>query len=278
MRNETLYGTEDGLLMNEEVGAWSPDKYKLLQLYAYLFTNGMRGKWSSLTYVDMYSGAGLSRVKGTNQVLLGSPLIALSLDYKFSRYIFCEADPGRLLALKDRVARQFPGAAVTFIEGDCNDPSCQIANEIPKGSLTLCFVDPYDLGIQYDTLRSLNTDRNMDFLCLINSRADAGRNPQNYTREDNSKVDAFLGGSDWRKRWESLPGKKPNFGDFLCNEFDLKMQELGYLPTPQHEMAPIKNGSGVVIYHLALFARHEKAKDFWKEVVKYATSQRKLFE
>ncbi len=56
------------------------------------------------------------------------------------------------------------------------------------------------------------------------------------------------------------------------------MQELGYLPTPQHEMAPIKNGSGVVIYHLALFARHPKAKDFWKEVVKYATSQRKLFE
>jgi hypothetical protein len=44
MRNETLYGIEDGLLMNEEVGAWSPDKYKLLQLYAHLFTSGMHGK------------------------------------------------------------------------------------------------------------------------------------------------------------------------------------------------------------------------------------------
>jgi hypothetical protein len=84
MRNETLYGTEDGLLMNEEVGAWPPDKYKLLQLYAHLFTNGMRGKWSSLTYVDTYSGDGLSCVKGTNQVLLGLPSIALSLDDRIS--------------------------------------------------------------------------------------------------------------------------------------------------------------------------------------------------
>jgi three-Cys-motif partner protein len=278
MRNETLYGIEDGLLMHEEVGAWTPEKYRLLQLYAHLFTQGMKGKWGSLTYLDLYSGAGQSRVKGSNQILLGSPLIALSLDIQFDQYIFCEADIHRLEALKERVSQRFATAPVTFIRGDCNDPAFQIGSAIPRGALSLCFVDPFDLGVRFGTLRSLTTNRNMDFLCLLNSRADAGRNTHNYTREANSKVDDFLGDATWREKWDNIEGKKPNFGDFLCGEFDLRMQTLGYLATPLHEMAPIKNGSGTVMYHLALFARHTKAKDFWNKVLKAATSQRGLFD
>jgi hypothetical protein len=75
MKNETLVGEEDELVMNEDVGSWSDFKYRLVQLYCQLFTAGMKGKWGSLVYVDPYSGSGQSRVIGTGEILLGSPLI-----------------------------------------------------------------------------------------------------------------------------------------------------------------------------------------------------------
>lgn len=34
MKNETLMGVEDGLAMNEDVGSWTAEKYRQLQLYA----------------------------------------------------------------------------------------------------------------------------------------------------------------------------------------------------------------------------------------------------
>jgi three-Cys-motif partner protein len=277
MRNETLYGIDDALFMNEGVGQWSDIKYRLLQLYAHLFTAGMKGKWGALTYIDLYAGAGQSRVEGTGEILLGSPLIALSLDVQFDHYIFCEQDSIKLAALRKRVSENFPQASVTFIEGDCNDTVPQIEDSIPDGALSLCFVDPYDLSIRFETLRLLTAHRNMDFLCLLASRMDAGRNLLNYTAEDSTKVESFLGFKEWRKVWEDIATKKPNFGDFLCGEFGRRMERLGYLPTALHQMKSIKDANRA-LYHLALFARHPTAMHYWKQVMKYSIPQRSLFD
>src|SRR6185312_12206221 len=105
--------------------------------------------------------------------LLGSPLIALSLDVPFDRYVFCEKDSERLSALTQRVKKNFPGVNAQFIGGDCDDPAFQLGNVIPQRSLTLCFVDPYKLDIKFRTLRSLAQNRKIDFLCLLASRMDA---------------------------------------------------------------------------------------------------------
>lgn len=202
MNNETLYGIEDGLIMNEDVGTWTAEKYRQFQLYAQIFTKTMKEKWKSLVYLDLYAGSGQSRVTGTNEILLGSPLIALSLDFQFDLNVFCEKDPAKLSALEHRVKKGFPNANTQFINGDCDDPGFQLGNAIPSGALTLCFVDPYSLDIRFRTLRSLAHGRSIDFLCLLASRMDAGRNPHNYTKEESTKIDELLDSNDWRERWE----------------------------------------------------------------------------
>jgi hypothetical protein len=111
VKNETLFGERDGLEMNEEgVGSWTAEKYRQFQLYAQQFTQGMKGKWKSLAYLDLYAGSGQSRLPETNEILLGSPLIALSLDVQFDRYVFCERDEAKLHALENRVKHRFPDA------------------------------------------------------------------------------------------------------------------------------------------------------------------------
>lgn len=279
MENKTLYGVDDGMVMND-VGPWSPEKYGLTRLYCQFFTKGMKGKkWSALVYLDLYAGAGLSRICGTNEILLGSPLIALSVDVQFDQYVFCEQDAEKMNALQSRVNSMFPDAKVRFVTGDCNSPSFDIGTAIPKGALTLCFVDPYDLGIQFSTLRSLAKNRKMDFLCFIGT-GDASRNPHNYPREDSFKVDDFLGTAEWREEWDQLgrgSSVKPNLGTFVRMKFAAQMETLGYLPTESHQMYAIKNGTGTTIYHLALFAKNNIAKHYWAQASRYSPPQKSLF-
>jgi three-Cys-motif partner protein len=279
MKNETLLGEEDGLVMNEDVGSWSDFKYRLVQLYCQLFTAGMKGKWGSLVYVDLYSGSGQSRVSGTGEILLGSPLIALSIDVQFDKYIFCEQDTDKLDALRTRVGKRFPKANVEFVEGDCSDTKDEIYSHIPAGSLGLCFVDPYDLSLKFDTLRRLSDNRRMDFLCLIASHMDGSRNHAIYSGEKSTKLDLFLGSEAWREERKKPNVAHTNFGKFVASQFALSMETLGHLPTPLHKMKEIRTDDGnIPLYHLALFARHDTAHHYWKEVLKYSTPQKTLFD
>ena len=86
---------DDGLICND-VREWADTKYRLVSLYDEVFSVGMKNKWSDRVYIDLYAGAGLSKVQGTTLVLKGSPVLALTVDCPFTKYIFCEEKPALL--------------------------------------------------------------------------------------------------------------------------------------------------------------------------------------
>ena len=53
---------DDGLVC-PEVGSWAEAKHRLVSLYAKLFATGMKGKWGTRTYIELYAGAGYSRIR-----------------------------------------------------------------------------------------------------------------------------------------------------------------------------------------------------------------------
>ena len=171
-----------------------------------------------------------------------------------------------------------PSADVTYIAGDCNTKVDEILKAIPRGStelkvLGLCLVDPYDLGIKFETLRMLSK-RFIDFLCLLALNMDARRNYQRYMEPDSKKVDEFLGSSDWRRRWETAQASRVEFPQFLAMEFAKVMDTLGYIPPPPYTMKEVRSDEkNLPLYHLALFSRSHRAYDFWGEVLKYSTDQ-----
>src|SRR5262249_42966413 len=146
-------------------------KYRLLALYGELFSTGMKNKWDQRIYIDLYAGAGYSRVQGTSRFLKGSPAIALTVTDPFDKYIFCEEREDRLTALKTRAQRIAPHADVAYIPGKCDIEIDKICNEIPRGSasnkvLNLCLVDPFDFGLKFETLRRLSAFY-IDFVVLL---------------------------------------------------------------------------------------------------------------
>ena len=96
---------DDGLIC-PEIRWWAETKYRLISLYDELFATGMKHKWDKRVYVDLYAGAGYGKIKGTETILMGSPLLALLVADPFDKYVFCEEDEELLEALKVRVKRQ----------------------------------------------------------------------------------------------------------------------------------------------------------------------------
>jgi three-Cys-motif partner protein len=275
--SENLRVDDDGL-MTPEVGGWAETKYRLLALYDELFSTGMKDKWDQRVYLDLYAGAGYSRVQGTNRFLKASPIIALTVTHPFDKYIFCEGQGDLLDALKARVKRIGPQANVAYIPGSCDSEIEEIYQQIPKWSstnkvLSLCLADPFDFGLKFETLRTL-AKLFIDFVVLLAIGMDANRNYEHYVEGDSTKIDDALGNKEWRGRWKAVGVRRSDFRPFLAEEFSRSMESLGYLPAPRDRMKLVRSDEkNLPLYYLALFSRHGTAHKFWDQVLKYGTDQ-----
>lgn len=274
---ENLRCENDGLIC-PDVHWWAETKYRLISLYDALFATGMKNKWDQRVYIDLYSGAGFSRIQNTEIFLKGSPILALTIPTAFDKYIFCEEDEQLRSALQERVKRISPQADVTIVPGNCDDQIDQICAMIPSASprnkvLSLCLVDPFDFGIKFETIKRLSRYF-VDFLVLLAVGMDANRNYDHYVEGNHPKIDEALGNSQWRERWKIYPGGRRRFRDFLAEEFALSMSSLGYLPVKTDQMKLVRSDDkNLPLYYLALFSRHSTAYQFWDEVLKYSTDQ-----
>src|ERR1035438_3971591 len=95
---------DDGLVV-PAVGAWAEEKHRMVALYSTLFPSAMKAKWSRRIYVELYAGAGYSRIRDTSKFIFGSPLLALKVKDPFDKYVFCEENPTNLKALKIRAGQ-----------------------------------------------------------------------------------------------------------------------------------------------------------------------------
>ena len=105
------------------------------------------------------------------------------------------------------------------------------------------------------------------------------RNPHNYPKEECKKVDLLLGTETWRDDWEKFK-RGWHVNPILVTSFvesSVARWKYGVSANRIHEMRPIKDDGGRVLYHLALFSKSEKAKHFWEQASKYSNPQRDLF-
>jgi hypothetical protein len=140
--------------------------------------------------------------------------------------------------------------------------------------LSLCFVDPFDFGINFETIKRLSIYY-IDFLVLLAVGMDANRNYEHYVDGGASdKIDVALGNTMWRERWKQVGVHRSDFRTFLATEFGRSMETLGYLPQPIHQMKHVRSDDkNLPLYYIALFSRNEVAYKFWKDVLKYSTPQ-----
>lgn len=274
--------TDDGLI-TPEIGAWGEDKYRLVSIYATMFATSMKGKWDRRVYIDLFAGAGRSRIEKTNRIIPASPMLALDIKDKFDTYIFCEEDPEKFSALQARISRDYPDVDSKLLHGDTNKLTSNILQEIPKHKagfkvLCFCFADPYKLKhLSFDTIHALSS-KFIDFLVLIPTHMDANRNVSRYINPTNNTVDNFLGTASWRDAWNKAKLQKESFGDFLANQFGEQMAAMDYLYSGLSDTKLVRStDKNLPLYRLAFFSRHRLGQKFWRDAMKYSSDQLSLF-
>lgn len=273
---EKLEYLEDDGLLTPEIRPWTVEKYRVVGIFNKIFSTGMKDKWGCRTYIDLFAGAGRGKLKGTNKILAGSPLLALGVPDQYDKYIFCEKQKKSLDALKDRVNRvkeSHPNVNVTFFDGDCNEKIDEILSAIPKmqSVLSFCFMDPYNIGIHFGTVRRLSQYR-MDFLILLAIRMDAARNIKHHKR-----IGLCLGDDNWMEEWEQAKREGVKFPNFFAEKYASQMETLGYEDTARETMHEMRSDDkNLPLYHLAFFSKHPLGYKFWEQARKYGIDQQSL--
>lgn len=195
-----------------ECGEWTLEKLYFLSNYIAQMTQAMVGhpKFSSINYVDLFASSGLCKLKGVaSRRYPGSAILAALSEKPFDRLILVENDPTLLKSLCSRIDVALSEASKTRvipIQGDSNTKIQNVIDAIPPNSLTLAFIDPFSLDIDFDTILQMTQRRAVDLLILFADDMDLIRNVEKYYYPNiDSKLDRFLGTkSNWREKWDQL--------------------------------------------------------------------------
>lgn len=266
---------DDGLPI-EKIKFHSTEKHNIIAYYAKMFSTGMK-KWQNRVYIDLFAGSGYSKVKGENEIRLGSPLIALAVKDKFSHYIFCEKDEEKINALRSRVERMNPNENVCFIQGDVNFNIDQVLWKIPKFSssnngISFCVVDPYAAStLNFNSINKLASNIFVDFLVLIPTHMEFNLFQKDFLYGSRKQdLNNFLGNDDWYEKWLEIQYKpSSNFGDFILESFCDEMRKLGFKTEGLKNAKPILHADkNYTLYYLCFFSKHDLGLVFWKKCLK----------
>ena len=251
---------DDGLYI-PTVGGWSRDKHYFLRRYIDAFTTSMKDKkWKGLHYIDLFAGAGIVRLEGSRKLDWGSPMIAAHAPFPFDKLHLCEKNRRTYNTLKARVDRVKPNSQLLC--GDANEKIYEIIKEIPIRTLSLAFLDPYGLHLDYETLEVLSNVRS-DLIIFFPDHLDAIRNwEHNYLDNPNSNLDHCLGpGADWRTVLNEAPAEYR--AESLRKLYiDQLRNKLGYTEF-EFERISFKNHP---LYILILCSRHKLAAKLWQRI------------
>lgn len=260
---------DDGLYIST-VGQWSRDKHYYLKRYIDAFTTSMKGKWAGLHYIDLFANCGIERLKDSGTLDWGSPLIAAQTSHPFTRLHLCEKDSSKHEALAKRIGRMAPGSQVLC--GDANERVRDIVAEIPPRTLSLAFLDPYGLHLEFETIRSLS-DVRADLIIFFPDHLDALRNWEKYYLDNpDSNLDRCLGsGANWRSILDNTP--LPGMAEALRKLYVSQIKSLGYTEFEYRRIS----AKGHPLYILILCSRHKRAAKLWRRIsVKEPNGQRMI--
>ncbi len=281
--NPIIQVSDDGLKLPDPVGSWSEKKYSLVGGYCEIFNKGIKNFFKNRVYIDLFAGAGYAPIKGRNKILMSSALIALSIPTPFTKYIFCELDIEKINALEERVKRDFPDKVdnVVFIQGDSNtniSKVIEIIKSLGDSTISFCFVDPFSLNLQFNTIEKLAKVGRVDFLILLALMMTAKRNLHNYIEDESATIDLFINKNNWRDPFRNKEVRKEDFIKFLAKTYDENMKKLGY-NVESEGLKPKVDAEeyNLALYYLAFYSKNALGNKFFEKIQKYHIQQRKLF-
>jgi len=248
----------DGLPTRDS-GSWIDTKHKLLTYYAQLFATGMKNKWKSRVYLELFSGPGRCLIRKTNKEDLGSPLKVIG--HEFTKFIFTEMNVAAAEALAKRLEPHDNARLAEIWRSDCAEAIQKI--RIPVGSLTFAFIDPTGIGhAPFSLIEALHRMTRCDLLINIQHGMGIKMNIHQYTpdADEQSALTKFLGNDSWKKVSRHNPRE---FFRGVLELYKDQLHKLGFKRDLIGREVLISNDKNTPLYLLLFATKHPKGKEFW---------------
>lgn len=255
------------------MGPWTRDKHELLRLYVQI-TRATRAKFigadkGGATYIDLFCAAGRAYIKGTDDFIDGSPLVAWKASQlggaEFTAVHISDSHAPWLEAAERRL--RGAGAAVVAHDGSALEVALKLTGSLNAYALHFALLDPFDLDLPFELIRTLAAFRRMDLLIHV-SAMELQRNWQRYAKADSSPLDRFA--PRWRDHVELRQGDEPARLQFIRYWVSL-LEGLGFKGALKFEL--IRGPNNIPLYWLVLVAKHEIATKFWSKAVQVSHPQ-----
>jgi three-Cys-motif partner protein len=265
-----LCKVDDGLPVREDVGIWTEQKLFFWNRYIDITTRAMVGspKWpAGLVYVDLFAGPGICKLRESGRRILGSTLIAAHAPKPFRAILAAELESDLADALSTRLKNSPAASVAKVFPGSCDKSIDRIVQHIPERCLTLGFIDPENLNIDFETVEKLSACGQVDLLILFADMMDLVRNVDGYEARQPSVLDRMMGSqSRWRERWAQLVNRSHyNICRLFADEYQTQLRNrLGYRAFGEKVM----ESSNGPIYRLIFASKNDKGLEFWDKVTR----------
>jgi three-Cys-motif partner protein len=265
-KGEHYWQDENGLWI-ENVGPWAKEKLKILTDYVQI-TSSTRNKYRHCAFVDVFSGPGKSRIRGTSEFIDGSPVAAYKQarqNSPFSNVYISDADEQLLESATSRLRAL--GAPVNPTPGPASEALPAIVRKLSPSGLHLALLDPHNLGaLSFDLFECLAKLQRIDVIVHV-SVGDLQRNVDRYTSAEHEQFDRFAPG--WRDHVRTDVNQAALRAAILEYWTD-KVVALGLPRAKNCEL--IRGTRNQRLYWLMLLARHDLAHSFWNKITSLAKS------
>jgi three-Cys-motif partner protein len=255
----------------------------------------MKNKWPGRrACIDLFASYGLNRVDDSGELCWGSSLLALHADAGFDTYIFCDRNPKATKVLCERIADPIyfglpvfdldigsesagarvaeikgavtSGPKVIVLTGDANAAPVFIRALMPAwehNRYALALIDPPSLSFWWESLEALTFNERMDLMLLFAEGMDLNRNLERYAAQETSKLDRFIGATDWR---DLLTERRPTIA--LREHYKARMKKyLGYEAFGAYDR-PVRNQKNAELYKLIYASKIKLGSELWDKANK----------
>lgn len=252
---------------NDGVGLWVPEKKHTFLAKYIEGTRQARKDYSNRIFIDLFCGPGRIQVKDESFTRHGGALIAwrhsqlkAAKPAEFTSCFVGDLDHDRAHACADRL-KAF-GAPVQVFVGAAESTVDQVIPVVPKNSLTLAYLDPYNLQyLTFSVIEKLAKIPRIDFIVHF-STMDLRRNLLMEYNPERARFDQTAPG--WRDHIDAAAfirgDAEEQFFDYWCG----LIEALGFVISERIPL--IRDDKNRPLYHLVSFSRHPLPNKIWGDV------------
>lgn len=248
----------------DEIGYWSEIKLEILRKYALVYTSIMSKQTFSkgYYYIDGFSGYGIHKSKTREDLIPGSPSIALNTNPPFTAHYWIDLNNEKVEYLRQLAAGH---SNVNVYGGDCNKILLEQVFptiKFDQYKRALCLLDPYGLHLNWDIIFAAGQSKAIEiflnFPVMDMNMNVLWSNPNKVDPVQESRMTSFWGDESWKdaayRKVETLFGdveeeKISNTNEKVAFAFRERLKKVagfGYVPEP----IPMRNTRGAIVYYL----------------------------